>query len=348
MPSDPIVEFAQRHFGTDGLPADAEARAPLPNWLPADIGGAAVPAEADHPITIEGRVPMPHEPQPTGNGTTADVLAYYLPFHFYRTAWGIYVRLAGVWALARRLALPKKLPDMNALACAYNVLLNHERLHFLAEYAASRVEVVTAQACYGTYFKEKNAALHEEALANAHALRGLRRRASPKLVQAASDWMATQGPGYCDFSKWLGPNFTDGEREAAAFMTPATTALTIVAAMANGPVDRHRADFLFRNASNRPVPLYIVLDSSVPWVRVVKPFPKAYGLQVFVHSNDHKPPHIHIECPPGTPPTRYQWPELTRLPGDRALRASEEKRLHQYVAVHRPAIARRIAAIPWK
>ena len=106
MSSDPIVEFAQRSFGTDaGLPADAVARTRLPDWVAEPVGEARVLAEADNPITVEGRVPIPHEPRPTGDGTTADVLAYYLPFHFYRTAWGIYIRGAGVWALARREAL---------------------------------------------------------------------------------------------------------------------------------------------------------------------------------------------------------------------------------------------------
>ena len=34
MATDPIVDFAQRRFGTDaGLPADATTRAPLPAWL---------------------------------------------------------------------------------------------------------------------------------------------------------------------------------------------------------------------------------------------------------------------------------------------------------------------------
>lgn len=343
MPSDPIVEFAQSRFSTDaGVPADAVGRAPLPDWMAGAVGEARVPVEADNSITVEGRVPMPHEPQPTGDGTTAEVLAYYLPFHFYRTAWGIYIRGVGVWALARRLALPKKLPDANALAHAYELLVDHERLHFFAEYAASRVEVVTANACYDAYFKYGDAALHEEALANAHALRGLRRRASSKLVQAASDWMATQGPGYCDFNKWLPPNFTDGKRRAAALAT-------VKAACVNRLTGaQHPAEFLFQNASSRPVPVYIVLDLSVPWVRVAKPFPKDFGLQVYVHSNDHKPPHIHIDCPPGTPRTRYQWPQLTPLRGDRPLGANEEERLRQYVAVYGPAIRRKITAIPWK
>src|SRR5881628_3271791 len=153
MPSDPIVEFAQRRFGTDaGLPAEAVARAPLPDWIAGAVGEATVPAEGDDPIRVEGRVPTPHEPEPVADGTTAETLAFYLPFHFYRTTWGIYIRAAGVWALARRFALPGKLPDLSVVVCAYNLLLEHERLHFCAEYAASRIEVVTAQACYAEYF----------------------------------------------------------------------------------------------------------------------------------------------------------------------------------------------------
>ena len=110
----------------------------------------------------------------------------------------------------------------------------------------------------------------------------------------------------------------------------------------------HPADFLFRHAAERAIPVYIVLDLSVPWVRIAKPFPKGFGLRVEVHCNDHKPPHIHIECPPGTPRTRYQWPELRPLRGDRSLRAAEEKRLRKYLAVHGPAIGHKITSIPWK
>jgi hypothetical protein len=154
--------------------------------------------------------------------------------------------------------------------------------------------------------------------------------------------MATQSPGYCDFSKWLPPRFNDGERQAAALMTVESFVL-------NGlTVAQHPAEFLFRNASSHPVPVYIILDLAVPWLRVVKPFPKDFGLQVYVYSNDHKPPHIHIECPPGTRRTRYQWPELTPLPRDPRLGTSEEKRLREYVHLYGRGIGRKVTAISWK
>jgi len=369
MATDPIVEFAQFRFGTDaGLPADAVARAPLPDWMAVPVGKAAPPAEGveeaaatgeavpavavpvdvDNPIIVEGRVVVRDQPGPAADGITGDVLAYYLPFHYYRTAWGIYIRAAGLWALARRLALPRKVPNANFVSCAYSLLLDHERLHFFAEYAASRVELITAVAHYDPYFKRREGVLHEEALANAYALRRLRRSASPRLVRAAADWMATQGRGYCDFRKWLPPNFAGGERTAACFITIDQAVMLGMVCVACNTSAPYPAEFLFRNLARRQVPTYVVLDHSIRWIRVVKPFPKDFGLQVHVHANDHKPPHIHVECPPGTPYSRYQWPDLNPLRGDPRLGARDEKRLEQYVALHGAAIGRKIAAIPWK
>ncbi|MGA2466974.1 MAG: hypothetical protein ABSH06_21820 [Thermodesulfobacteriota bacterium] len=352
MPNDPTIEFAQRRFGTDaGLPA-AIARTPLPGWLAGAVGDARVPAEADDSIKVEGRVPRRGVPEPVPDGTSVEDLAFYLPFHFYLTAWGIYIRAAGVWALARRFALPRMQPDASGLACAYKLLLEHEHLHFLSEYAASRIEVVTAHDCYAAYFKHEEAGLHEEALANAQALRGLRRSTPSKLVHSASYWMTTQGPGYKDFKEWLPPRFTDGERRAAVFMTiPAAMANRLIPGQTSTTASAyawHPAEFLFRNTTRPSVPAYIILDLSVPWVRVAKPFPKQFGLQVFVYSNDHNPPHMHIECPPGTKRTRYRWPGLKPLPGDRPLASSEEKCLRQYLAAHGRAIERKITSIPWK
>lgn len=355
MPTDPIIEFAQIRFGDDaGLPNDAVTRPPMPDWLvnavggptsPADAAGqtTTLPTEASTRIMAEDPILPRREPSPVGDGTTPDALAYYLPFHFYRTAWGIYIRAAGLWALARRLALPEKAPDTEILTSAYNLLFDHEQFHFLAEHATSKVEVVTATKHYDAYFKNEDGALHEEALANAYALRRLVRRSSTTLVGAVSTWMATQGPGYCEFKKWLPPNFTEGERYATCLMMQMGAAMTNCLAGAG-----HPAEFLFRNVGRRSVPTYIVLDRSTPWIRVAKPFPKDFGLQVYVYSNDHKPPHIHVDCPPGTPRTRYQWPELIPLRGDEPLKSKEEKRLRRYVDVHGTGIRSKITAIQWK
>lgn len=349
MPTDPVIEFAQRRFGTDaGLPTDATARAPIPDWLAGAGDEDTIPVEVDDPIRVEG--PVPRGPTPAANGTTVETLAFYVPFHFYRTKWGIYIRAGGVWSLARRLALPKKLPDLNILRAAYHLLLEHERFHFCAEYAASRIEVVTPQACYSSYFKDKDASLHEEAVANAHALRALTRRASAKLVKTASAWMTAQPQGYRDFKNWLPPRLTDGKRQAALFMTPSGLTNRILAykLTRSSGYAFHPADFLFLQTTDRRIPIRIVLESSTPWLKLARPFPKDFGLQVYVHSNDHRPYHIHIDCPPGTPCTRYLWPERSPYPGDPSLSTGEEKRLRKYLKVHGRAIARRVATVPWK
>jgi len=220
--------------------------------------------------------------------------------------------------------------------------------------AASKIEVVTVKACYATYFGNKEASLHEEALANARALRSIILRHSffSDLVDKADRWMRTQCAGYCDFYKWLPPCFINGERRTYAFMTwPATGINPITPSpMPSGEsaYASHPAEFLFRHAAERRVPIYIILDPSVPLVQIAKPFPKDFGLQIFVHTNDHKPPHIHIECPPGTPYTRYQWPELTPLRGDSSLRAADEKNLREYVNKFSSDIKRKVEGIPWK
>lgn len=350
MPTDPVIEFVQRRFGTDaGLPTEATARVPIPDWLAGAGDEDTISVEVDDPIRVEGRVPR--GPTPAANGTTAETLAFYLPFHFYRSKWGIYICASGVWSLARRLAFPKKLPDLDILRAAYYLLLEHERFHFCAEYAASRIEVVTPQACYSSYFKDKDASFHEEAVANAHTLRALSRKAAAKLVKAASAWMATQPQGYRDFKDWLPPRFTNGKRRAAVFMSPSSLANSLLLR----PVYRgspayawHPADFLFLQTTGRQIPIRIVLESSIPWLKVARPFPKDFGLQVYVHSNDHRPHHIHIDCPPGTPRTRYLWPQHSPYPGDPSLSTGEEKRLRKYLKVHGGAIARRVASIPWK
>jgi len=345
MSIDPVIEFAQQAFGADaGLPADATARVPIPDWLDGASDEVIIPVDIDDPIRIEGRVPSRRGPNPVADGTSVETLAFYLPFHFYRHKWGIYIRTSGLWSLARRLALPVKLPDSAILRHAYCLLVEHERFHFCAEYAASRAEIVTTRTWYSDYFKDNQAGPHEEALANAHALVALKRKASAKLVKAASAWMATQPQGYCDFKNWLPPRFMEGKRWATCFMTR----LAFIKNRLLHGIGSYPAEFLFLQTTARQVPIRIILEPSTPWLKVARPFPKEFGLQVHVHSNDHKPPHIHIDCPPGTPRTRYQWPELSPLDGDPSLRTSEEKRLRKYVEVYRGAIAQRVATIPWK
>jgi hypothetical protein len=175
----------------------------------------------------------------------------------------------------------------------------------------------------------------------------LRRKVSLQLIAAAEDWMTKQPDGYNNFREWLPPSFYRGLRVAAQNMqTPELR--TRDCARLLGTDRAAPLQFLFLRVLPRLSPVRIVLDADAPWLKVGKPFPKQFGLQVFVFSRDHKPPHIHIECPPGNPLTRYLWPDLVPYPKDPRLGSSEEKALHEYVGIHGLAIARKVAAVPWQ
>lgn len=298
--------------------------------------------------------------------------AYYLPFHFYKSAWGSYVRAFGVDQLARMLGALGPITE-SSLILSFRLLLEHERLHFLAEVAASRLEVASHLPSYRPYFADPRAATHGEAVANAQALTVGGRGASAVLTQAASTWMSQQGPGYRDFSKWMGPHLPLGKREAALFMLPSmppgshsrTAAFASMvtpgrpAAFASdvvgGPGPRawsgsHRppnwpGELLF-DERRRP-PTYLVVDVAVPWLRIARPFRKLHGLQVSVHTNDHKPPHIHIAVLNRRTETRYEWPALRPLRGDAPLSRADEKKLRAYVATMGSDIDSKVKSVLW-
>jgi hypothetical protein len=71
-----------------------------------------------------------------------DVWAFYLPFHFYRNAWGIYILKSGLLKVtAGLLASRSFLPAQNwVLVLAWRVLLLHEMFHHLAELAVTRAQ----------------------------------------------------------------------------------------------------------------------------------------------------------------------------------------------------------------
>lgn len=347
MANDAVIAFAQDLFGTDaGLPTNATVRAPVPEWLLGATAETVTVVDGEVTIRTEGEIGP--AAQGTPPPTSTDDLAFYLPFHFYRDAWGIYVRASGVWTLARQLSSDPALDD---LRFAYNALLLHERFHFLTEYAAARLEVVAAVSRYREYFGMSDAALLEEATANAHAVTRLPRRGHELRLDALRRWMLQQPSGYRDFKNSLPPRFAEALRTAVwhMFRAPSRNKKIRVAPVTNKLVHgSHPAEFLFTGINPRRSPTFIVLDAAVPWLRVARPFPKQFGIQVYVFPNDHKPPHIHIDCPPGNEFTRYLWPDLKPYPGDARLRRSDEKALQRYVAVYGNAIAKKVGAVPWQ
>lgn len=346
MANDPVIDFAQDLFGTDaGLP-DVTIRPGVPDWLAGATAETTEVIEGEITIRTEGDM-LADSPAPQEDSRNPDDLAFYLPFHFYRDSWGIYVRASGVWMLATEF---NDAPRIDDLRFSYDALLWHERFHFLAEYAASRLEVVTSESRYAEYFRVKEAALLEEAAANAQAFKSVRPRSSRRL-RALENWMSNQPPGYRDFKQYLPPRFEEALRAAAwqMFRAPSKNRkLRSIPGMNALRHGCHPAEFLFAGIDWILSPTFIILDASVPWLKITKPFPKQFGLQLYVFPNDHKPPHIHIDCPPGREFTRYLWPELKPYPGDARLRKSDEKGLYRYVAIHGNAIATKIAAVPWQ
>ncbi len=195
-------------------------------------------------------------------------------------------------------------------------VLDHERLHFQAEVACSRAEVIAGYRLYDTYFSDGFAAAHEEALANASAFRPLKKAKSP-IPSRVTTWMKHQGPGYCDFDRWDSPaRFAAGCRLASQHMLKGFRSVS----------SRQPAEFVFDSIRFKP-PIYLVLDVSL--AKILKAFPKKDGMRVLVHTRDHPPPHIHIEAPRCE--TRYIWPELRPLEGDPELSSRERGILDSYL-----------------
>jgi hypothetical protein len=77
MTNDGIVSFVQRRFGTNnGIPPNATARPPCPDWIAGDIRERSVPIESDSIISIEDHVPGPNDPQPAINGCSTSTINF--------------------------------------------------------------------------------------------------------------------------------------------------------------------------------------------------------------------------------------------------------------------------------
>jgi hypothetical protein len=335
-------------------------RRPVPDWLDQET---AVPwsrletlglEEADAGITLD-----------TAQASDPDLLAFYLPFHFYRR-WGIYFRASGILWLARRLrggAGPTSDSDARLAAA---ILHAHEEMHFLAELACSRAELLLHDVLtlkgpsYAPYFQDRNAALLEEALSNAQAFRSTRGSSSRLLANRIRRWMLAQGPGYRDFEQCLTPQrWVRSVRQLLAVMRRHVElkglVLTPSRISGGGGFRTHAStvpppvplplEILFKaTAGDRAaIPRYLVLDT--PSLSVLRRLPKYAGIRVTVHSNDHPPPHIHVEHPPGKLATKLEWPTLTPLKGCESPSRQLRKQLQAYLEIYWPKVDARVAAV---
>jgi hypothetical protein len=353
-----LVEYAQTSFGvvststtdeTSELLTDAgqavartqlanpsPVRPPIPDWIRARRPEEEAPANSEHKWRIHGSIPPPLPP-PDVDQVGADALAFYVPFHLYSRDWGIYIRDAGVKYLAFVLKGSALMPgDEGYLSMAELFLRHHEMWHAATEVACTRAELVARRSLYREYFVQAEASIHEEAIANAHAIRWTFDEDTVAERLNAEKWMRRQGPGYRDFAKWVSPtSFTRGQNVAARFMTDV---LPPPAPKAAGAPQQ----FLYRGALDYPsMPVTRILEPSADDASVVRPFPREFGLQVFVYSNDHRPPHFHIKLLSNNDETRYLWPELKPYEGNLRLTGSNAKSFDKYWQTYKgPIIAK--------
>ena len=320
---------------TDKLPT----RPRIPAWVRWRTADQELPMGADHPWRIEGYIDS-QQPPPDVEALGADALAFYAPFHFYKSGWGIFIRMSGVVYLAQALkgeSLGQG--DEEFLEVAEAVLVGHEWHHAACEIACTRAELTARRPLYISYFGCSEAAELEEALANAQAIHCIENVHEP--VRSRTElWMSTQGPGYRDYKAWTpAVAFSSGCNRSGRYMMRALPG--------RGPrSDWSLYTFLFRGARNYPsMPVTRIDDLAATSVSVLRPFPREHGIQVFVYSREHPPPHIHVKTLSRENWTRYSWPPLRPLENNMALSAQAEKGLRQYVESYGAQIEERIKAV---
>ncbi len=324
--------------------ADGELeRITRPPWFePKERVDADLPLDEVPIIGEPASVPDPtpaEEQEVERSGTEA--LAYYAPFHFYgQRYWGIYIRDKGLVELAckykgSRLLSPS---DSWILRSAYYFLLGHEYFHFQTEVAVTRFEFVSSISnSYGTFFHDTNATWLEEGMANANAFMKLHEHEDAYLslgqLQSFKDfsarWMKSSQPaGYRDFDRWSRSKYYYGK--GMRFMTSRLLELSGMHNPLASSVDPYSLELYKRSKYSR-VPVMRVHDSTMPWLKTAKMFPKANGVQVFVYTRDHKPVHLHAEFPGSGKSTKLVWPTLMPIRNEPTLTRQERSSLSTYM-----------------
>lgn len=357
-PPTEMVATSQPSDPTSSARAGPDRQIP-PNWFESrdpghdelGVGDEVMPA-------ISGEIDVP-VPTPQEEGEIAaggmEALAFYAPFHFYDHDWGIYIRDFGVAYIATRFLRRQTLTaaDNWVIECAYQFLLDHEYAHFQAEVAVSRYELLFFQRtmylkhAYQHHFLDRYSSWLEESVANARAYQEVARRmpvrASVKQIDAfrsfLGKWMKTQPSGYRDYDQWSGRNGqTRGRFEITRHLHESLAKWRHKLNVESGILD------LYRDATYSKVPITRIHDNRLN-LGSVRYFPKAHGLRVIVWSNDHPPPHIHVDFLNNSKPVRVVWPSLLPLRPDRQLTGGERRNLYKYLERHQASILERLRTV---
>jgi hypothetical protein len=348
---DGLVEFAQQVPQVEladrfrGPPSDTLNRVErsVPEWV-RDDNAEAITLSSEHVLVVEGdtedrgTLPSALDASKLGD-VNPDVLAYYLPYHYYRReTWGVYMRAEGIAQLAQGLkGEPLESRDAALLDAARWILYEHEYYHCVVETAATKAELIASSSVYGPYLSDVAGGQHEESLANAHAL-GVAHRRFSNLATALRAWMSRQPAGYRDFHKWVGrPKFDRGRSQAAQHLIRQLPVGILIRPLSGG-------EFLIEAVPRSRIPVYIIAEKG-SGVGIARPFPKFEGIRVSVHAREHPPPHFHLESPLGLDRGRFHWPSLTALGDARGLSRDERERLDRYLRRYGDEIGRKVAAV---
>ncbi len=357
MPLLELLTFARANFAerspisqSERAANQADPAAPRPDWqlVNGDVVEVLPPptlatdVELGQRRNVRGELPVIYgefqaNPQDL-TGREIDVLASYLPFHFWdESAWGIYVREYGLELLAAGLNGGTVKPGDELLICAaFEALFQHEFFHCQLESAATRIEAVTGVAAYRPHYDSVSARSHEEAVANAAAFRQFRRW-RPDLAWTLGGWMETQPNGYADFGKWV-KAMRQAKQETAGHLASTQTRGKTTAPL---PLE-----VLFGSVDSREVRTYLVRDGRGP-IGLPFTFPRDLGIAVMIYTRDHRPPHIHVKIPSGSRSRRLLWDQLTPLSPGESLTHKEDRIVRSYVDRHRAEIQEFANRVPW-
>jgi len=355
------------------IPDFNSSRSHVPDWIFNDdlyISSISV----DEEILIESGedelVDISKDVKEVEKNRNPDVYAYYLPFHFYRTKWGIYIKASGILAITAYLLGQKNLIgiDTSIINAVYRILLEHEAFHYKVELACSRFEIPLIELLnihgiknypYLWYFSAPIAAEHEEAMANAHALTQLEayhNKVKPcstsqyQMIRALIfQFMDSQPSGYKDYGSYLHKNdFKHGQDKTIDSIRDSTYLNIISPSISKPPPSQIPGRQFFLDNNLPPCPIYLVQDKPSRILKIVKPFPAKGGVRVVIHTRDHPPPHFHLECPIGNEKGRYEWPSLKPLKGEETLSNKERKKLDIYLNQYREKIDQKINSVYFK
>lgn len=362
------AESSTRIVADDVIPPDWKRPQP-PGWLPGEAPRApddVVPLGPDDEISIaqeDGAPPIISEEGTVSSRDQAselptpsfDVLAYYLPFHFYRNSWGIYIQESGILQLTSCIVGQDFLgwDETWIVDLAAKCLFLHEFFHHSVEVACARLEYPLPAARLGNdhytpYFNDSPASYLEEAVANAYVARNIDRyyqnsssaRAYASVKKSLLAAMERQPEPYNKFRYYVGSKRYAGGRDLLVDEMYRSW-------LPGSPPPSNILGSAIYFADVTPAatycPTYLVLNAANHLLRVGKPFPKIGGLQVIVHSRDHPPPHIHVRELNRGLEIRYLWPSLKPYEKEMKFSARTEKSLREYVAQYHSGISERVS-----